>query len=373
MAAGNAIDCDTRFHPNHELAAQVLDSLTAEVAVVNTTGAILATNQAWEDFAVQNGGCPSLTGVGANYFDVCRSARGDELYYAEQAYQGISDVLAGKRHVFTLEYPCHCATEKRWFLLHVSPLKGDASKAVTAHVSITDRKIIEHQLVETTRLAAIGDAMQGLSHKGRNSLQQAQGFIDLLRYWIADDADARKLLDRIELAQQRLVCLYEEVLHYAEPMHLNCSVGRLDDVVEEAWASVLPVDDQLTLQHPTQGMDLSCEMDRDAIWQVMKILFDNAAETGSKTTRIDVSYQTGVLNHRPAITMVVSDNGPGIAAADHERVFEPFFTTKTIGTGLGLARARRIVELHGGQMQLGASVLGGASFYLTLPRQPIAR
>ncbi|QEF98352.1 Sensor protein ZraS [Stieleria maiorica] len=373
MAVRNAIDCDTRFHPNHELAAQVLDSLTVEVAVINTAGAIIATNQAWQDFAVQNGGRPSLTGVGANYLDVCRAIRGGDRFYADRACQGISDVLAGKRHVFTLEYPCHSSTENRWFLLHVSPLKGDSSKAVTAHVSITDRKIVEHQLVETARLAAIGDAMKGLSHKGRNSLQQAQGFIDLLRYSIGDDSDARKLLDRIELAQHRLVGLYEEVLHYAEPMQLNCSIGRLDDVVEEAWASVLPVDDRLRLQHPTQGMDLECEMDRDAMWQVVKTLFDNAAETGSQTTRIDVSYQTGLLNHRPAITMVVSDNGPGIAAADHERVFEPFFTTKTIGTGLGLPRARRIVELHGGQIGLGASVLGGASFYLTLPRQQIAR
>ncbi|MDV6030272.1 MAG: PAS domain-containing protein [Phycisphaera sp. RhM] len=373
MAVTNALNGSTQIHPSLDLAAKVLDSLTVSLAVIDSTGAIAATNQAWDDFSLQNGGRPAATGVGANYLDVCRSTQGPDVFYAEQAFQGISDVLHGKRQVFTLEYPCHSPTQQRWFMLHVSPLRNDPDKAVTAHLTITDRKLVENKLVETTRLAAIGEAMKGLSHKGRNSLHRAQGFIDLLRYSIKQDAEATKLLDRIELAQQRLVGLYEEVQHYAEPIQLSFSTGRLDHVVEEAWASLSPFEDRLRLQHLVRGMELDCEMDRDAIWQTLKVIFSNAAESGPSTTLVDVSYQPAQLSGRAAITMVISDNGPGIPGPDQEKVFEPFYTTKTMGTGLGLATARRIVEGHAGRLVAGGSVLGGASFYLTLPVRQIVR
>ena len=66
--------------------------------------------------------------------------------------------------------------------------------------------------------------------------------------------------------------------------------------------------------------------------------------------------------------LLVEDNGPGVAPDIATRIFEPFFTTKDTGTGLGMAIAHRIIDLHGGTLEL----LGGAgaAFEVTLPRQP---
>jgi signal transduction histidine kinase len=61
------------------------------------------------------------------------------------------------------------------------------------------------------------------------------------------------------------------------------------------------------------------------------------------------------------------DNGPGISAEARARVFEPFFTTKTKGTGLGMAISRRLVEAHGGRIEVGEASGSGAEIVITLP------
>jgi signal transduction histidine kinase len=355
------------INPPYDLPTQVLDSLTASVAVVDKQGTIIATNEAWRDFACENGGDPARTGVGANYLEVCRVAQGADAVSAKQTEQGIRDVLEGKRDIFNLEYPCHSPTQQRWFLLHVSPLKGDPDNVVATHFLITDRKLVEKKLVETARLAAIGQAMKGLSHKGRNSLQRAQGFIDLLRSQVEHDPEAVKLVDRVETAQRRLLSLYEEVQHYAAPIHLFRSTHRLDALVRDAWDSLSPLTADFQFSQLPTEMDLTCQVDANAIGQALRSIFDNAMSSDPMASLIEVEYIKDSLDGVPAITVVVSDDGSGVPSEDRESVFEPFSTTKVFGTGLGLATCRRIAEAHGGRVCFGEPKRSGASVYLTLP------
>lgn len=122
----------------------ILNSLPANVAVLAPDGAILATNEAWDRFARENGDPPLKSiGTSANYLDACRQAAASGEPHAQAALNGILSVLQGDRQFFQFEYPCSSATQPRWFLMSVSPLLGKQGGAVVTHSNITDRKLAE--------------------------------------------------------------------------------------------------------------------------------------------------------------------------------------------------------------------------------------
>ncbi len=126
---------------SHELYRQVLDALPPHIALVDAQGTIVYVNQAWRRFAVENGD-PELafTGVGANYFASCLPLPDDISAIA--AVEGMRKVLSGANESFEMEYPCHSPTELRWFLLQVTPLYLEGSRALlVSHNNITHRRL----------------------------------------------------------------------------------------------------------------------------------------------------------------------------------------------------------------------------------------
>jgi two-component system, cell cycle sensor histidine kinase and response regulator CckA len=103
------------------LAQSIIDSIPANIAVLDPDGNIIAVNQSWINFARQNGvRDTSAIGVGRNYLEICRRAGGGRSNeFAEKAYEGIKEVISGVSKDFVLEYPCHAPHERRWFQMHV--------------------------------------------------------------------------------------------------------------------------------------------------------------------------------------------------------------------------------------------------------------
>jgi PAS domain S-box-containing protein len=125
----------------------VLNSLPANIAVLKADGTIQATNDAWQRFAQANGDPPAgLVDTGADYPRVCQRAADAGSEDAAKALRGIQDVLAGKLQSFEMQYPCHSASERRWFHMLATRLAGvQAGGAVIAHVNITQRKRAEER------------------------------------------------------------------------------------------------------------------------------------------------------------------------------------------------------------------------------------
>lgn len=123
----------------------ILDSVAAEIAVVDQHGLIVAVNAHWRKFALENSNLPgqvaTCTGVGTNYLEMCGSAADN----AGQAREGIQGVLDGRLPLFTHEYPCHSPDQKRWFTMVVMPLEvnGDVGATIT-HTDITLIKQAQH-------------------------------------------------------------------------------------------------------------------------------------------------------------------------------------------------------------------------------------
>ncbi len=124
----------------------ILNSLTAHIAVLDNSRTIVAVNEAWRRFALENGRESAADCVGLNYFEVCRQADLQGEREALEAINGIQAVLDGTQASFMLEYPCHSPDKKRWFVMTATPLSGETGGAVVSHTDITERKQAEMAL-----------------------------------------------------------------------------------------------------------------------------------------------------------------------------------------------------------------------------------
>ncbi|MBA2348517.1 MAG: EAL domain-containing protein [Solirubrobacterales bacterium] len=132
-----------------DLLQATLDAFPSHVAVIDEAGEILATNRAWKEFAVGNGGPPP--GIEGNYLAACDAAVGDEL--AARAACGLRAVAAGEQELFQLEYPCHGPEVERWFLLRASRCGGQGpARVVVAHDNITERHVATQEVLTQAAL-----------------------------------------------------------------------------------------------------------------------------------------------------------------------------------------------------------------------------
>jgi diguanylate cyclase (GGDEF)-like protein/PAS domain S-box-containing protein len=134
----------------------ILNSLAAEIAVLDREGKILAVNQPWRRFALDNGITPghaaSLIEVGANYLSVCQAGIDVTLEGAREskaAIDGIRAVLEGRLPSFSLEYPCHSPQQQRWMSMVVTPLVEAGLGVVISHSDISERILAQQALAES--------------------------------------------------------------------------------------------------------------------------------------------------------------------------------------------------------------------------------
>jgi PAS domain S-box-containing protein len=188
-----------------------------------------------------------------------------------------------------------------------------------------------------------------VSHDLRNPLNVAAGRIDLVRQK-RDDEDleaADRALDRMETLVEDMLTLAREGRQVDELEPVS-----LPDLVRECWANVDTGETEL------QALaEATIRADRSRLAQVFENLFRNSVEHGGGAVTITV----GDL---PA-GFFLEDTGPGIAAADRDRVFEAGYTTSASGTGFGLRIIRDIVQTHGWNIDITAASTGGVRFEIT--------
>lgn len=124
----------------------ILRSLHGELAVLDTTGTIITVNEAWKQFARENGIDPVAVSCGVNYMQICQRAAALGDPFAGKAFDAIQSVLAGAQEEVLLEYPCDSPTLSRWFIMRVTRLKSMDGGAVIVHSNITQLKETQRSL-----------------------------------------------------------------------------------------------------------------------------------------------------------------------------------------------------------------------------------
>jgi hypothetical protein len=242
----------------------------------------------------------------------------------------------------------------------------------TGH-DVTDLKKALQRALQSERLAAVGQMIMGLAHESRNALQRIQACLALLARVVKDEPKALNYIARVQSAQDYLEQILGKVREYASPIILEHRMCHLGEILHETWTNLTSIRDakKAHLQTNDPEIALDCEVDRLRIVQVFRNILENAINVGGDLVEINIEWSEVELNGQPAVQIAIRDNGPGLSTVQIERIFEPFYTTKTHGTGLGMAIAKRFVEAHGGEIEVGPDLECGAEFLVTLPRRRI--
>ncbi|MEM7315980.1 MAG: PAS domain-containing protein, partial [Planctomycetota bacterium] len=144
----------------HGFLRDILDSVDANICIVDETGQIIDTNACWRNFEFENEGNHAHTSIGANYLKICEETTGDCADGASKVAEALREIIRGEREHFLAEYPCHSPDEKRWYQVRLTPLKSAQHRgAVIAHIDITDRilatRALEKATFEAEKLALV--------------------------------------------------------------------------------------------------------------------------------------------------------------------------------------------------------------------------
>ncbi|MDP1798751.1 MAG: PAS domain S-box protein [Planctomycetaceae bacterium] len=255
--------------------------------------------------------------------------------------------------------------QRRW-IEHAA--YGDDQHEVWLLHDVTERIRAQYQVVQGERLAAIGEMMTALAHESRNALQRSQACLEMLEVDLESQPEALDLVRRAQRAVDELQRLYEEVREYAAPLRLELQESNLRELWMEVWSNLAPsIGTKQIAFHDDCPFVPAASVDRHRFCQVLRNVLENSiAALPSAGGIVSVTSLDARLHGKPALQIAIRDNGSGMSAEQRARLFEPFFTTKARGTGLGMPIARRIMEAHRGEIELGPAE-SGTEILLRLP------
>jgi PAS domain S-box-containing protein len=251
---------------------------------------------------------------------------------------------------------------------------------------LTERKASEERAVrDASRLAAAEAAsrtksefLATMSHELRTPLNAIGGYAELIDMGVAGpiNEEQRSYLMRIRNSQQHLLAIINDLLNYSrsEAGQVTYELGQvsLHEVVDSALPMMTPQAQSrdLTVAHGPCTPAVTAWADEQKVEQIVLNLLSNAVKFTPDGGRITISCAQG----EDRATITVSDSGPGIPADKFEAIFEPFvqlgrtLTSQQQGTGLGLAISRDLARAMNGDLAVGNTPGGGATFTLSLPR-----
>lgn len=225
---------------------------------------------------------------------------------------------------------------------------------------VTETRRLQGLLARNRRLSEIGQMNARLAHQLRTPLATAVLYASQLRAKTGGEREQRyagKISDslgRLErMVNDMLRFAGGEVAQHHGPVAINALFAEVAAQMEARLRDGVEIE-----FGASPGLEVMA--DREALAGALTNLVGNALEHARQVT-------LSARRDEEEVVLVVDDDGPGVPAAERERVFEPFYTTRANGTGLGLAVVASVARGHGGRADVGVSPAGGASFAIRLP------
>ena len=247
--------------------------------------------------------------------------------------------------------------------------EGKPAGVIISVHDITVEKRLEQQIIQSERLAAMGQMIGGFAHELNNPLTSILGMTELAQEGEASES-TRKQLGVLHQQARRAAEIVQNLMYFARPPAPGRSAVNLSELIQRTLhlqayplrKSNITVD---FLQEPTLP---AVTADPNQLMQVFMNLILNA-EQAIRQARDTGSIRIRLGARPDSVWVTFQDDGPGIAADILPHIFDPFFTTKRPGrgTGLGLSICKTVLREHGGNIEAADAPGGGAVFIITLP------
>jgi len=254
-------------------------------------------------------------------------------------------------------------------------LEGDdISHVITIGEDVTDWRDVQVRILQSEKLAAIGQLAAGIMHEINNPLatisacvQAGEGRMDEVR---GEGVGAlREYLGIIDREVQRCTSIVDGLLDFSRPKGKAKAPANLNRIVEDTLGLLRHHKrfKSVTLVRELDPSLPPVTVNAEQIVQVLMALMINALDAMEGGGRLAVRTMRG--RRADEVALEVEDTGPGISAAERSKIFEPFYTTKPQGrgTGLGLSICYGIVEEHRGRLEVESQPGRGATFRVLLP------
>lgn len=336
----------------------ILRSITSGVVTVGPDGSVATANPAAERM------------LGVREEDIVPRRIG--TLFADDAGldEGVAKVLKGRiprsvrdmRLVTRAGKVLHVQTS----ISRMRDVDGRILGAVVTIEDVSEVKALTDQLIRADRLAAMGELTAGVAHEVRNPLGIIRASVQLVE---ESGYDRDRVLEATSVMKQeidRLDRVIKALLDFGRPSKPYLRPTDIGEVIEDVMLFTRRFAGQShVIISANDVRELPKIMaDPDQMKQVFVNLISNAVQA------MDVTG--GIINisgraDDDFLSIIVSDNGPGIPAADIKKVFDPFYSTRDAGTGLGLTIVHRIVDEHDGHIEVVSTPEQGTSFTVSLP------
>jgi PAS domain S-box-containing protein len=312
-----------------EFSDAMFNSAVSGVMVLDKEGVILRINQAGSD----------IFQLIPRQVNVCRIT---DLYPETGEMLRLTGKNTGKEVAITLK-----DGRTRPIGFSNSPLldkNWEEKGIIVVFQDLTEIKELQAELRKKQHFESMGKIISGVAHEVRNPLFAIQSITQILERELESDSQ-QDLIRALLKETYRMKNLVDELLLYSRPSRLNVSdvdfATLLPEIKQYARAKDRDVHVITSVAAPS-----ALRADRDKLVQVFLNLVNNSLGAGAGNIRIAV--EEGVRG----VTVSFSDDGIGIRKEDMGKIFDPFFTTKREGTGLGLPICRKIIEDHGGTLDI---------------------
>ncbi len=336
----------------------VIDAAVDGIVVIDSRGAIEAFNPAAERmFGYAEG---EVLGRNVNLIMPSPYHEEHDGYIRRYLETGEQKIIGQGREVTGLKrdgstFPVHLA---------VGEMRVDEERHFIGILhDLSQRVALEERLREQTALARLGEMAAVIAHEVKNPLAAVRGALQVIGGRLPDTSRDEPIIKEIIARLDGLNDLIKDLLLFARTPTPRYALVDLGALVQHT-AALLSRDpalgririDVLGAAAPVQG---------DA--ELLKIVLQNLLINAAQAMRGEGAITVALADEGESRTVRVADHGPGIAADIRQKLFQPFFTTKSRGTGLGLATARRLIEVHGGTINIDCPPEGGTMVTFTVP------